>query len=284
MSSNERFPKPKEYVIEVTSLTKKIAFFDSGIGGLTVLHKALQQFPEESYIYYADTLHVPYGTKSADEVHGYILGCIEAIVRQNAEAIVIACNTATSLAVSELRSRYDIPIIGMEPAVKPAVEMNRDNGKRVLVFATALTLSQTKYNELVSRVDDEHRVDSLALPELVEWCEQLQFDPVTIAAYFRSKLSHLDMEQYGTVVMGCTHYPFYSSILRGVLPDHVQIVDGSAGTVNHLKQRLALQTLQHDTSGGIGKQEDVTFLSSSSRIEDQRKMRIALQYLKENSL
>ncbi|PYE47745.1 glutamate racemase [Paenibacillus barcinonensis] len=264
-------------------MTRKIAFFDSGIGGLTVLHKALQQFPEESYIYYADTLHVPYGTKSADEVRGYILGCIEAIVSQNAEAIVIACNTATSLAVSELRSRYDIPIIGMEPAVKPAVEMNRDNGKRVLVFATALTLSQTKYNELVSRVDDEHRVDSLALPELVEWCEQLQFDPVTIAAYFRSKLSYLDMERYGTVVMGCTHYPFYSSILQGVLPEHVRIVDGSAGTVNHLKQRLALQTHRHDKSGGIV-EEDVTFLSSSGRIEDQYRMRIALQYLKENSL
>lgn len=284
MSSNERFLQPKEYVIEVTSLTKKIAFFDSGIGGLTVLHKALQQFPDESYIYYADTLHVPYGTKSADEVRSYIFACVEAVVRENAEAVVIACNTATSLAVNELRSMYDIPIIGMEPAVKPAVEMNRDNGKRVLVFATALTLSQTKYNELVSRVDDEHRVDSLALPELVEWCEQLEFDPVQTAAYFRSKLSNLDLDQYGTVVMGCTHYPFYTSILRKVLPEHIQIVDGSTGTVNHLKQRLGLHVQQQAGSGERRREDKVTFLSSSGRTEDQDKMRTALQYLKEKSL
>lgn len=265
-------------------MTKNIAFFDSGIGGLTVLHKALQQFPEESYIYYADTTHVPYGTKSADEVRSYIFSCVEAIVQEQAQAIVIACNTATSLAVNDLRSMYDIPIIGMEPAVKPAIEMNRDNGKRVLVFATALTLSQRRYNELVSRVDDEHRVDSFALPELVEWCEQLEFDPVKITAYFRSKLADLDLEQYGTVVMGCTHYPFYTSILRKVLPDHIQIVDGSIGTVNQLKQRLGLGVQQQAGSTGLGQAENVSFFSSSGRTEDQDKMRIALQYLKENSL
>ncbi|MBR2566484.1 MAG: glutamate racemase [Paenibacillus sp.] len=265
-------------------MTKKIAFYDSGIGGLTVLHRALQQFPDESYIYYADTSHVPYGTKSVDEVRRYIFACVEAIIRERVDAIVIACNTATSLAVHDLRSMYEIPIIGMEPAVKPAVEMNRDNGKRVLVFATALTLSQTKYNELVSRVDDEHRVDSLALPELVEWCEQLQFDSSSIAAYFRSKLSNLDLEQYGTVVMGCTHYPFYSSILRTVLPDHVQIVDGSAGTVSQLKRRLGLQTQSQVGSGELGLQENVNFLSSSGRTEEQDKMRKALQYLNENAL
>ncbi|MGQ8871272.1 glutamate racemase [Paenibacillus sp. TSA_86.1] len=265
-------------------MTKNIAFFDSGIGGLTVLHTALQQFPEESYIYYADTLHVPYGTKSADEVRRYIFACADAIVREGADAIVIACNTATSLAVNALRSMYGIPIIGMEPAVKPAVEMNRDNDKRVLVFATALTLSQTKYNELVSRVDDEHRVDSFALPELVEWCEQLEFDPVKITAYFRSKLADLDLEQYGTVVMGCTHYPFYTPILRKMLPNHIQILDGSQGTVNHLQQRLGLGVQQQSESIKLDQEGNVSFFSSSGRTEDQDKMRIALQYLKERSL
>ncbi|WP_145412322.1 glutamate racemase [Paenibacillus xylanexedens] len=265
-------------------MTKKIAFFDSGIGGLTVLHTALQQFPEESYIYYADTLHVPYGTKPADEVRRYIFACVEAIIREQVDAIVIACNTATSLAVNDLRSMYDIPIIGMEPAVKPAVEMNRENGKRVLVFATALTLSQTKYNELVSRVDDDHRVDSLALPELVEWCEQLEFDPVKITAYLRSKLAGLDLEQYGTVVMGCTHYPFYTAMLRKVLPDHIRIVDGSAGTVSHLSQRLELGAQQQAGNTEQVQAGTVSFFSSSGRTEDHNKMRVALQYLSDNVL
>nr|WP_258166388.1 glutamate racemase [Paenibacillus sp. PCH8] len=260
-------------------MNKNIAFFDSGIGGLTVMYKALQQFPEEQFLYYADTLHVPYGTKSADEVRGHIFDCVEAIVQEKVQAIVIACNTATSLAVKDLRVKYDIPIIGMEPAVKPAVEMNRNSGKRVLVFATALTLSQTKYNELVSRVDDHHSVDSIALPELVEWCEQLHFDPTQVANYFRSKLASLDLHAYGTVVLGCTHYPFYTSILRTVLPGHIQIIDGSTGTVKHLKQRLGL-VAQH--GGRMGKQ--VTFLSSSGRPEEQEKMSRALEYLEKSDM
>lgn len=267
----------KEYVIEVKPLKKKIAFFDSGIGGLTVLHKALHQFPEEAFLYYADTLHVPYGTKSADEVRGHIFHCVEAIVQENVQAIVIACNTATSLTVKDLRAKYDIPVIGMEPAVKPAVEMNRRSGKRVLVFATALTLSQTKYHELVSRVDDHHSVDSIPLPELVEWCEQLDFDPQKIAAYFRLKLADLDLNLYGTVVLGCTHYPFYTSILLTVLPDHIQIIDGSTGTVNRLKQLLGLANQK-----GVWTEEKVTFLSSSGRSEDRENMRIALKYLEKH--
>ncbi|WP_217582160.1 glutamate racemase, partial [Lysinibacillus sp. GbtcB16] len=88
----------------------------------------------------------------------------------------IACNTATSIAIAELRKSYDMPIIGMEPAVKPALEMNRSSGKRVLVLATPLTLKQSKYRELVSRIDDMGMVDSLPMPELVEFCEQLQVD------------------------------------------------------------------------------------------------------------
>ncbi|NUU79923.1 glutamate racemase [Paenibacillus xylanilyticus] len=258
-------------------MNKKIAFFDSGIGGLTVLHKAMQQLPQEQFLYYADTLHVPYGTKSADEVRGHIFDCVEAIVRENVKAIVIACNTATSLAVKDLRAMYDIPVIGMEPAVKPAVEMNRESGKRVLVFATALTLSQNKYNELVSRVDDHHSVDSIPLPELVERCEQLDFDPEKSAAYFRRKLADLDLNAYGTVVLGCTHYPFYTPILRTVLPDHVQIIDGSTGTVNRLKHLLGLTE-----QTGMRPREQVTFLSSSGRMEDQENMRRALEYLDTN--
>ncbi|MGC5770933.1 glutamate racemase [Paenibacillus pabuli] len=275
MSRNERFQEPERiHVIEVKPLKKKIAFFDSGIGGLTVLHKALHQFPEEQFLYYADTLHVPYGTKSADEVRGHIFNCVEAIVQEKVQAIVIACNTATSLAVKDLRAKYDIPVIGMEPAVKPAVEMNRKSGKRVLVFATALTLSQKKYNELVSRVDDHHSVDSIPLPELVEWCEQLDFDPQKIAAYFRLKLADLDLDSYGTVVLGCTHYPFYTSILRSVLPDHIQIIDGSTGTVNRVKQLLGL-----GNQTGANTEQQITFLSSSGCTQDLENMSIALRYL-----
>lgn len=217
----------------------RIAFFDSGIGGLTVLNEAMRKLPNEEFLYFADTLHVPYGTKTKEEVSTFVKKSVEMILNEeDIKALVIACNTATSIAVNELRTMYDFPIIGMEPAVKPAVEMNRTTGKRVLVFATPLTLKQTKYNDLISRIDDQSIVDSLPLPELVGYCENLNFEKEYMIDYFKSKLSLFNIEQYGTIVLGCTHYPFYKDILKNILPEHVQIVDGSVGTVKRLIQLL----------------------------------------------
>jgi glutamate racemase len=215
-------------------MTLTIGFFDSGIGGLTVMAEALRRLPAEDYLYMADTLHVPYGTKSKDEVRSYVLQAVETMVQAGIDALVVACNTATSIAVDELRTLYSFPIIGMEPAVKPAVEMNRATGKRVLVFATPLTLQLPKYYALVSRVDGGGIVDSLPLPELVQYCESLQFDPGIMGDYFRAKLAGYDLDKYGIVVLGCTHYPFYKHILRELLPPHIQIVDGNVGTVRRL--------------------------------------------------
>ncbi|MFC5703413.1 glutamate racemase [Cohnella faecalis] len=217
----------------------RIGFFDSGIGGLTVLAEARRLLPTHDYLYMADTLHVPYGTKSKEEVRAYILDCVGMMVREGIDALVVACNTATSIAVAELRELYSFPIVGMEPAVKPAVEMNRATGKRVLVFATPLTLQQPKYYALVSRVDEEGIVDSLPLPELVRYCESLQFDETLMGDYFRGKLAPYELDKYGIVVLGCTHYPFYTDILRKVLPPHIQIVNGNVGTVKRLSALLS---------------------------------------------
>lgn len=216
----------------------KIAFFDSGLGGITVLNEAMKRMPHEDFIYFADTAHVPYGIKSKDEVLTFVKQSVDAIIQEEIKALVIACNTATSIAIAELRKIYKLPIIGMEPAVKPALEMNRSSGKRVLVFATPLTLKQSKYRELVSRIDDMGMVDSVPLPELVEFCENLILDGPQMVDYFKAKLAPFDLSAYGTVVLGCTHYPFYSGILSEMLPSHIQIVDGSQGTVNRLIQVL----------------------------------------------
>lgn len=216
----------------------KIAFFDSGLGGITVLNEAMKRMPREDFIYFADTAHVPYGVKSKDEVLSFVKQSVDTIIQEEIKALVIACNTATSIAIAELRKIYQIPIIGMEPAVKPAIEMNRSSGKRVLVFATPLTLQQAKYRELVSRIDDMGMVDSVPLPELVQFCENLIMDGPQIVDYFKAKLDTFELSAFGTVVLGCTHYPFYSEILSQILPNHIQIVDGSKGTVNHLMQVL----------------------------------------------
>lgn len=253
-----------------------IGVFDSGIGGLTVLAEALRRLPGHNYIYMADTLHVPYGPKSRDEVRDYVFEAVETMVEAGIDALVIACNTATSIAVAELREKYSFPIVGMEPAVKPAVEMNRATGKRVLVFATQLTLSMPKYYALVSRVDEEHIVDSLPLPELVGYCEKLQFDKALLADYFRSKLSEYDLSQYGIIVLGCTHYPFYRNILQEILPPHIQIVDGNVGTVKRLTALLNRFGITEGRGSG-----NIRFMCTGGEPEYIEKMHTALNYYRE---
>ncbi|WP_223067905.1 glutamate racemase [Paenibacillus caui] len=253
----------------------RIAFFDSGIGGITVLHEAMKKLPDEDFLYFADTLHVPYGTKSLTEVNQYVKESVGTIMQEEIKALVVACNTGTSAAINELRSLYTIPIIGMEPAVKPAVERSLEEGRRVLVFATPLTLSQSKYADLVARVDDHSIVDSLPLPELVEYCENLNFDRQEIGNYFKRKLGHLDLGQYGTVVLGCTHYPFYKEILKEILPTHLELIDGSRGTVNRLIDRLREQGLQ-----GTHGTNDIKFMCSNEDPAYLDKMERALAFLR----
>ncbi|MCM3629646.1 glutamate racemase [Paenibacillus glycanilyticus] len=256
-----------------------IGIFDSGLGGLTVLAEALKRLPAENYLYMADTKHVPYGTKSEEEVRSFVLQTVEQMVAQGIDALVVACNTATSIAINELRERYSFPIIGMEPAVKPAVEMNRATGKKVLVWATPLTLRMPKYYALVSRVDGEGIVDSLPMPELVQYCESLQFDPNVLKDYFLAKLAPYDLKEYGILVLGCTHFPFYTRILEEILPAHIQIVNGNMGTIRRLSAMLS----RYGIEAGRGKGH-VQFMCTGREAAYVGKMRSALAYLKEQDM
>lgn len=250
-----------------------IAFLDSGIGGIAVLAEACKQLPYERFLFYADTLHFPYGTKSHTEVMKHVEAAVEEIMKQNVTALVIACNTATSIAVAEMRRQHNIPIIGMEPAVKPAVEMSRLTGKRVLVFATQLTLNQNKYRDLVSQIDEERIVDSIPLSELVEYCENMNFDSVAIENYFRQKLTGIDLRNYGTIVLGCTHFPYYKQILSNILPDHIQLIDGSFGTIQRLAKVMKQNSLEQEVKAG---ETQIEFICSSHEPQYLQKMKTAL--------
>jgi glutamate racemase len=197
--------------------------------------EAIKALPHENFIYYADTLHVPYGTKPKEEVKHYIFTAVSFLAEQGIKALVVACNTATIIAINDLREMYSFPIIGIEPAVKPAVESNLFNEKRVLVLATPLALREEKFNNLVVKVDKKNMVDVLPTPELVEFAEKFMFDEKVIIPYFKEKLSGYDIDKYGTVVLGCTHFPLFRSTLRKMLPYDIDIIDGSIGTVNRLK-------------------------------------------------
>jgi glutamate racemase len=244
----------------------QIGVFDSGIGGITVLHDALKMLPDEDYIYYADTLNVPYGPKPKDEVKKYVFNAVEFIIKQGVKAVVIACNTATSVAVKDLRAKYSIPIIGMEPAVKPAIENNKDINKRVLVTATALTLKEEKLQNLIARLDSEHIVDLLPLPGLVEFAERFEFDEQIVLPYLQSELSKYDLSKYEAIVLGCTHFPLYKDMFRKLLPPYVNIIDGNNGTVKNLKRILTEMNSLNEGSGNI------VFYNSGFKVEDEAKL------------
>ena len=224
-----------------------IGIFDSGIGGMSVLHQALASLPQENYIFYADTDHVPYGTKTKEQVISYVDEMIQFMIAHNCKAVVIACNTATSVAASIMRQKYTIPIIGIEPAVKPAVEQS--NGRRVMVVATPLTIREEKLKNLVDRVDNAHHVDLLPLPELVTFAEREEFNSEQVETYLRSQLSAYDLSSYGELVLGCTHFNYFKDSFRKIMPPQVQIIDGNMGTVNQLK-RILESTGQLEQSEG----------------------------------
>lgn len=236
----------KEITLDERVVTMKIGIFDSGIGGVTVLKKALEMLPSLEYVYYSDNNHVPYGTKTKEEVIGYVNEVIEFLIDQKVEAIVIACNTATSIAVNLLRERYNIPIIGMEPAVKLALE-NSPRGK-ILVTATQLTLKEDKYKTLLNRIHGEKRVSSLALPELVTYAEAFIFDEDILIPYFKEKLSGYNLEDYSGIVLGCTHFVYFKKILEKMLPKHIKVYDGNEGTIRHLKSLIGHIDLEDNQS------------------------------------
>lgn len=224
-----------------------IGIFDSGIGGMTLLHQAMVSLPKENYIFYADTDHVPYGTKTKEQVTGYVDEVMQFMIAHDCKAVVIACNTATSVAAGSMRSKYNIPIIGIEPAVKPAVE--KSAGKRVMVIATPLTIQEEKLKNLVEKVDDSHLVDLLALPRLVSFAEAGEFDSDEVITYLKEMLEPYPMEEYGELVLGCTHFNYFKDSFAKLLPTGVKMIDGSFGTINQLKRILEQRGLLEENEG-----------------------------------
>ncbi|SFC88521.1 glutamate racemase [Butyrivibrio sp. YAB3001] len=216
----------------------KIGIFDSGIGGLSVLHEAYHRIPGQEYIFYADVDHVPYGLKTPQQITEFAIENTEFLIEKGAQALVVACNTATSVAIKELRNRFDIPILGMEPAVKPAVEGTED--KRIMVIATPVTIREDKLKDLLHRVDEEHRVDLLPMPKLVEFAENEEFDSNEVVDYITEQFSRFDKSEYSALVLGCTHFNYFKPIFREICGKETLLIDGNYGTIHHLADVLGL--------------------------------------------
>lgn len=242
----------------------KIAFFDSGIGGLSVLHEARLALPGEEFIFFADEDHVPYGTKSREDVQGFVAEAFDFLMAQQVKAIVVACNTATSVAVTEMRRRYDIPVIGMEPAVKKALDM--DGEHRVLAMATPITVKGNKMKLLIEHFDREHLVDLLPMPRLVEFAERQEFQSRAVTDYLTESLAPYDLSLYSALVLGCTHFNYFKDSLRALLPEKVKLVDGNEGTVRELIRQLKSRGQLEDNAPAV------EYYYSGRRVRDEAEL------------
>lgn len=226
-----------------------IGFMDSGLGGLSVLRQALRLMPGEDYLYYGDSLHAPYGVRPRGEIIQLTFAACDVLLKKGIKGLVVACNTATSAAIHELRAAYpELPIVGIEPAIKPAYETNQ--GGSILVMATPMTIRQDKYQALAAKYADEVTIRSIPCEGLVEFVEAGDLDSEKLDAYFDSHIGKW-LEETETIVLGCTHYPFLKAHLRNYLrlrtsggrPKEIRIIDGGKGTAEELKRQLAAKNL-----------------------------------------
>ncbi|NPV27939.1 MAG: glutamate racemase [Firmicutes bacterium] len=223
-----------------------IGVFDSGVGGISVLAEMVKHLPREEYIYFADSLNNPYGTKEVEEARRLSLQAADFLVSLGIKALVVACNTATSVAINQIRERLAIPVIGMEPAVKPAVEQGRQG--TILVMATPNTLKLDKFNNLLHRFDEGQNIIPLPCPGLADLIEKGNLQGKIIENYLSQLFSTIDRRQVCSIVLGCTHYLFIKPEIARLFGKQVSIIDGNLGTVKQLRRVLQQENILVDSS------------------------------------
>ena len=222
-----------------------VAVFDSGVGGISVLRELVRLMPCERFYFLGDSIHAPYGTRSVEEVRELTLTNIRHMADKGIKGIVVACNTATSAAIAALREIYtDIPVVGIEPALKPAV--TGSGHARVLVLATPMTVRSEKFRSLLDRYRDQGDIIPVGCPGLMEFVEAGILSGPEPEQYLRALLAPCMREPVDAVVLGCTHYPFLKESIRRVLGEGPRIIDGSAGTARELQRRLREMDLLTD--------------------------------------
>lgn len=229
--------------------TDPIGVFDSGMGGVSVLRKLSKIMPGEDFIYFGDSVNAPYGTKSKEEIKELTEKAFNYFLQKNCKAVVIACNTATSAAAKYLREKHpDYPIIGLEPALKPAA-LSMDYPK-VLAMATPLTLKEEKFNNLMARFEDQADFIKLPAPKLVEFIESGNLDSAEEIAYLEEILAPYADNKVDAVVLGCTHFPFARKSIQRILGDEVLVFDGGRGAARQCRRVLEERNLLNERESG----------------------------------
>ena len=229
-----------------------IGVFDSGVGGLSILDEALRQLPEHDYIYLADSINAPYGEKSSQWIASRSLELCQYLAAQDCDAIIVACNTATAQAIAQIRTELQhLPIIGVEPGIKPA-SMQSTNGI-VGVLATEATLKSDKFIALLATLPSDCRFIKQAGAGLVPLIEAGQANSDETRELLAEYLAPIQDAQADTLVLGCTHYPFLRKVIRELLGNSINLIDTSEAVVRQLKRKLEVQdkSLAAGLSGSI---------------------------------
>jgi glutamate racemase len=214
-----------------------IGVFDSGVGGLSVLREIRRELPGEDLLYVADSGHAPYGDKSTQLIEARAIAIVEFLLSQRAKAIVVACNTATGVAINLLRARFSIPIVAMEPAVKPAVTHTKSGV--IAVLATSRTIASDNFAKLHNRFGADVKILMRACPGLVEQVEVGDLTSDKTRTLLEQYVLPLLAENVDTIVLGCTHYPFLVPLIREIAGPMVAIIDPSAAIARELRRRLS---------------------------------------------
>lgn len=234
-----------------------IAVFDSGVGGISVLRHLRRELPNERFVYYGDSANAPYGSRTTEEVRALTLAAVKKLTEGSPiKALVIACNTATAAAVTDVRAAYpNLIVIGIEPALKVAAD--HFPGGRVGVMATEVTLREEKFDHLLHRFDENCAITKIPAPGLVQLVEQGKVDAPETEALLHSVLDPY-VGKLDALVLGCTHYPFAAKAISRVLGPEVTLLEGGGGTARETRRRLEMAGLLYDGPG------EVILLNSSS--------------------
>ena len=251
-----------------------IAVFDSGVGGISVLRQLVNLMPGENYLYFGDSANAPYGGRTTKEVRDLTFRAAQMLLERGIKALVIACNTATAVAVTDLREMYpDTIIIGIEPALKVAAD--RFPGGTVGVMATPVTLREEKFHHQLERFPGV-TVHTIPVPDLVALVEAGHTDDAMVEDLLRPVLTPY-AGKLDAVVLGCTHYPFASAAISKILGEHTAVLDGGEGTARETRRRLADTDLLYAGEGSVQ-------MENSTHDPEKITLCMALLHEKENGL
>jgi glutamate racemase len=236
----------------MTPSGSSLGVFDSGIGGLSILRELRRRLPARDIDYFADQAHVPYGPRPMEEVRRFSEGIAAFLIERGSPLLVVACNTASAAALTSLRSRFpEIPIVGMEPAVKPAAETSRTGV--VGVLATPATFQGELFASVVERFARGVRLINRTAPGLVERIEAGDLDGPETRRLLEQALEPIRREGADTLVLACTHYPFVIPLIQDIVGPEVRVIDPAPAIARQTERRLVEAGLSAGPAQGAGK-------------------------------